>query len=112
MYYYGVLEIEHIIPLALGGTDEISNLCLSCRRCNAFKSDRITAADPLTGEVVRLFDPALQVWTEHFAWEGALLRGITTCGRATVEALHINDIRLVIVRRHWMSAGWHPPEEE
>jgi len=32
------LEIEHIIPLAMGGTDEESNLWLACPICNAHKS--------------------------------------------------------------------------
>lgn len=51
------LEVEHIIPLALGGTDDESNLWLACPICNGHKSDKIAAVDPDSGEVQRLFNP-------------------------------------------------------
>lgn len=34
------LEVDHIIPVAKGGSNEIFNLITSCRDCNAGKSDR------------------------------------------------------------------------
>lgn len=34
-----VLEVDHVIPVALGGTDEHSNLVTACRDCNRGKSD-------------------------------------------------------------------------
>ena len=40
------LEIEHLIPVVLGGTDEEFNLWLSCPLCNRAKARRIAAADP------------------------------------------------------------------
>jgi hypothetical protein len=30
----GYFEVEHIKPLSYGGTNSLSNLCLSCKRCN------------------------------------------------------------------------------
>jgi hypothetical protein len=33
------LEVDHIIPVASGGTDELSNLATLCRDCNAGKSN-------------------------------------------------------------------------
>lgn len=35
-----VLEVDHITPVAMGGTNEILNLVTACRACNAGKSDR------------------------------------------------------------------------
>jgi hypothetical protein len=35
-----VLEIDHITPVADGGTNDILNLVTACRACNAGKSDR------------------------------------------------------------------------
>jgi 5-methylcytosine-specific restriction endonuclease McrA len=56
------MEIDHIIPQSLGGPTEEENLWLACSLCNDHKSDRIAALDPLTGTIVRLFDPRHQVW--------------------------------------------------
>lgn len=35
------IHIDHIIPLAKWGSNDISNLCISCSRCNRKKSDKI-----------------------------------------------------------------------
>lgn len=35
------LEIDHIIPLALGGTNDLSNLQILCSSCNRQKRDRV-----------------------------------------------------------------------
>ena len=42
------LEIEHIVPLAKGGTDDESNLWLACPICNGHKSDKTEGFDPVT----------------------------------------------------------------
>jgi len=34
------LEVEHIIPKSRGGTDRVSNLTLSCRKCNLKKGNK------------------------------------------------------------------------
>lgn len=33
--------VDHIIPLALGGTDSLANLAWACRSCNQRKGDRL-----------------------------------------------------------------------
>jgi hypothetical protein len=105
-------EIEHIVPEALGGRSEESNLWLACPRCNRYKGQRIYAADPETGDEERLYDPRRQQWHEHFAWRqsGLYIVGLTPTGRATVEALQMNNSYVVRARRGWIAAGWHPPK--
>jgi len=107
------LEIEHIISLALGGSDDEGNLWLSCRSCNCFKGIQINAYDPETERRVKLFNPRLQKWTRHFKWnaDGTHIIGLTASGRATVVALKLNNKFAVDVRRYWVSAGWHPPQD-
>jgi 5-methylcytosine-specific restriction endonuclease McrA len=107
------LEMEHIIPIAKGGSNDESNLWLACPICNRYKSDKITNIDSETGEIVKLFNPRTQVWSEHFFWtkDGLQIVGKTPTGRATVKALHLSDDADALeVRSYWVLAGWHPPE--
>jgi len=108
----GRLEIDHIIPSAQGGTDNEENLWLACSLCNNYKGSQIEARDPLTGEIVALFNPRRQRWIDHFQWneDGTLVEGITSVGRATITALQLNNVLAVTVRRGWVRAGWHPPD--
>jgi hypothetical protein len=105
------LEVEHIIPRASGGGDEEFNLWLSCSFCNRYKGSQTRGVDPATNGSVDLFNPRKQIWAEHFHWssDGAYIIGVTDVGRATVEALKLNNDLAVEVRRNWVLAGWHPP---
>lgn len=40
-----VLEIDHVIPIARGGTDDPQNLITGCRECNSAKSSRSLGPD-------------------------------------------------------------------
>jgi hypothetical protein len=108
-YVLGLLEIEHLMPQACGGSDTEENLWLACRFCNLYKGAQTHARDPRTGRRVRLFNPRTQIWSRHFYWDGPYVVGRTASGRATVLALNVNNMIAVIVRRNWMIAGWHPP---
>ncbi len=108
------LEIEHIIPLARGGSNDETNLWLACPLCNGHKSAKVDAVDPASSVRVPLFNPRTQLWHEHFAWtdDGLRIEGLTPIGRATVVALHLSDDPdAVIVRSYWVLAGWHPPTD-
>ncbi|MEI7895343.1 MAG: HNH endonuclease signature motif containing protein [Myxococcales bacterium] len=107
------MEVDHIIPESLGGLTIRENLWPACSMCNDHKGNRIAAPDPRTVEIVRLFDPRLQLWSDHFYWsaEGDVIIGRTPTGRATVISVRLNRAELVEARRGWVSAGWHPPKD-
>ncbi len=107
-----LLEIDHILPEAQGGTSDEENLCLACPMCNSHKADKCEALDPESGRMVRLFNPRQDAWDEHFEWgeAGTLIYGRTFIGRATVAALQMNHPDIVTTRRLWVEAGWHPPK--
>lgn len=107
------MEMDHIIPESLGGPTARDNLWLACSMCNDHKGNRIAATDPITGEVVRLFDPRRQSWTDHFEWSlaGDTILGKTAIGRATIVAVRLNRVEIVEARRCWVIAGWHPPKD-
>ena len=112
------LEIDHIVPHSAFASrdpavDAEDNLWLACPICNGHKSDKTNYADPLTCQMVPLFNPRKQSWFQHFRWseDGLRVIGLTTTGRATVAALNLdNDPRALVVRANWVAAGWHPPE--
>lgn len=54
------LDVEHIVPEALGGPTVRDNLWLACTRCNDFKGDRTDSIDPATSQRVPLFNPRMQ----------------------------------------------------
>jgi hypothetical protein len=107
------MDAEHILPEAWGGQTIEANLWLACTGCNGHKSDRTEALDPDTGEMVALFHPRQQRWSEHFAWtpEGDRIIGLTPTGRATVKALQLNREALVRSRRIWVAVGLYPPKD-
>ena len=104
--------IEHVIPLSRGGRSDESNLCLACAWCNSYKWVQTHGFDPETRTEVPLFHPRTQQWHEHFRWSdnGVYIIGLTVIGRATVETLKMNNEFIVPARRHWVEAGWHPPQ--
>ncbi len=106
------MHLEHIIPRSQGGLSDETNLWLACAWCNSFKGVRTEAVDPLTKQRVPLFNPIIQDWFTHFNWsdDGLTIIGLTKIGRATVLALRLNNEYIVPARRHWVLAGWHPPE--
>ncbi|HEY7349978.1 MAG TPA: HNH endonuclease [Ktedonobacterales bacterium] len=107
------MEIDHIIPESLAGRTEDENLWLACKLCNDYKGDRVAALDQATDEIVPLFNPRQQRWSEHFAWTptGETIVGLTAVGRVTIELLNLNRESLVRARRRWVEAGWHPPKD-
>jgi hypothetical protein len=107
------LVMEHILPRAFDGTDDPENLAASCYRCNEFKGTKTHAIDPDTNQLVELFNPRMQNWKKHFAWEnnGTLVTGLTNIGRATVIALRLNNENIVEARTFWIEVGWHPPTD-
>lgn len=90
------------------------NLWLACRLCNVYKSNQLEAIDPLTNELVPLFNPRQQRWRDHFRWndDGLQISGLTACGRATVAALNLNNAFAVTARSQWVKGGWHPPADD
>lgn len=107
------MDFEHIIPECKGGLTEEENLWLACSLCNSYKGSRTDYEDPVSGQVVKLFNPRQQVWREHFEWidRGIRIIGLTAVGRATVDALQLNREPLVFSRKKWVLVGWHPPSD-
>lgn len=84
-------EVDHIIALKHGGQTIAENLALSCLPCNRHKGSDLATFDPQSNEIVPLFNPRRQVWSDHFQLDGLHIVGITPTGRATVFLLMLNS---------------------
>ncbi len=103
------LQVDHIIAGQHGGSDDEDNLCLCCIRCNLKKGPNLASVDSATGEVVRLFHPRQQRWSEHFSLAAdGHISGLTAIARATVQLLEMNDKDRVQLRLLLMKQGWRP----
>jgi hypothetical protein len=98
-------EIDHIRSQKHSGPSTLENLCWACALCNSYKGTDIAAYPPGSDAIVPLFHPRIDNWAAHFEWNGAVLRGNTWTGAATVELLRINQAERIEHRRLLMSLG-------
>jgi hypothetical protein len=84
-------EVDHVVAEKHGGATESENLALACWRCNRHKGSDLTSFDPQTRQLSSLFNPRMQLWSEHFAYEGESIIGLTPEGRTTVTLLRLNS---------------------
>jgi hypothetical protein len=101
-------HIEHIIARKHGGSDDPSNLCVACERCNLFKGSDLSGIDPQTGRLEPLFHPRAQAWAEHFELHGPLVVGLTPTGRTTVRVLSMNAGQRLQLRAALIAHGVYP----
>ncbi|WP_414619771.1 HNH endonuclease [Calothrix sp. CCY 0018] len=112
--------VDHLLPKSIGGSDDINNLALACRRCNERRYNFIAGFDSETEAIVPLFNSRQQMWSEHFIWSanGKRIIGVTPTGRATCKRLDLNDERypendsIQSARGFWVEAGLHPPKQD
>lgn len=98
-------HVEHITARQHGGQDLAENLALACHRCNLRKGPNLTAVDPQTGELTRLFHPRQDVWEGHFELRDARIVGLTPKGRATTALFQMNSPDRIELRADLLAAG-------
>jgi hypothetical protein len=98
-------HVEHIVARQHGGSDDPDNFALACHRSNLHKGPNLTGIDPRTEQVVSLFHPRRDRWSEHFVFEGVYIFGISAIGRATVRVVVMNDARRREVRTEVLKHG-------
>jgi hypothetical protein len=104
-------HLDHIQPKCADGETSADNLAYACPHCNGLKFAHTHAHDPVTGEVVPIFNPRSQTWNDHFRWSDmnpVVLEGKTACGRATIALLEMNDPDLLFIRGLLISVELFP----
>lgn len=93
----GALEMDHVHPVAAGGSDEIENLVYACTACNRFKGDY--APSPDAPESLRLLHPRRDDMNAHITETAhGRLVGVTPRGWFHIQRLHLNRAQLIEMR--------------
>ena len=83
-----MLHVDHVISRQHLGGDQADNLCVACHWCNFRKGTNIATRE--SGDLVPLFNPRTQSWSEHFKIEAGRVLGLSSGGRTTVFLLQMN----------------------
>ncbi len=81
-------------------------------RCNSRKWKYVEATDAGTGQVVPLYNPRTQKWTEHFRWsevDSTQIEAISAVGRVTMVVLDLNSNQHLVIRSLNRILHLHPP---
>ena len=99
-------HIDHIISVKHGGETVPENLAYSCQICNLNKGTDIATFLDDPQQLVRLFNPRLDVWNDHFSADplGELIP-LTAIGQATIKVLDLNHPDGIIERRELIRLG-------
>ena len=98
-------SVDHVIARQHGGATVETNLALACPFCNRHKGPNIAGVDPLTNQITRLFHPRLDVWEDHFRWNGPTVVALTDVARATISVLAMNHPAQLAIRNSLIDEG-------
>jgi hypothetical protein len=98
-------EVDHIIAEQNRGKTTLENLALACFHCNRHKGPNIATIEPSSQEIVRLFNPRIDRWTDHFQMREAEIVGISPIGRGTAMLLQFNSSQRIQARLWLIRSG-------
>jgi len=103
-------HLDHIWPQCRGGPTEADNIVVACVNCSLRKASKVTGNDPETRLSTALFHPLRQQWDDHFELrpDGHCV-GLDAIGRATVDALGMNEPRPLVARAMQIQHGMLRP---
>ena len=97
--------LDHITAIKHHGPTESGNLALCCGHCNVHKAANLAGIDPSTGQITRLFNPRIDVWSDHFVYAGAEVIRRTPEGRTTIDVLNMNHAKQLEMRQSLIESG-------
>lgn len=106
----GEMTVDHFMPRAIGGSDELDNLVYACWKCNQFKHDFWPTADDIAHER-RILHPLLDDLDTHLYTneQTGQLQALTPTGHFHITTLRLNRPQLVKAR---LSQQWQQMLQE
>jgi 5-methylcytosine-specific restriction endonuclease McrA len=97
-------QIDHIISLKHGGSNDIENLAYCCPDCNYFKGTDLGSI--LNNNVlVRFYNPRINVWHDCFELANGTISAKNDIGKVTEKIFRFNDVDRLIFRRELIQLG-------
>lgn len=107
--YWGC-QIDHIISEKHGGATEAANLAHACPFCNRNKGSDVGSFTQ-DGQLVRFFNPRIDIWSEHFRLDGVMIVPLTDIGEVTARILSFNQVDRLLERQELKALGRYPTSE-
>jgi HNH endonuclease len=103
-------QVDHIIAEKHRGLIELENLALACAVCNRAKGTDIASLVPGTDRLVRLFNPRVDRWDDHFqiCAESLQIEPLSETGVVTANLLGFNEIERILERQSLVQIGRFP----
>jgi len=103
--YFGG-EIDHIISLKHHGQTEFENLALACQPCNRSKGSDLGSLSKYSKNLVRFFNPRIDIWKEHFRVNSkAEIKPLTEIGEVTADIFGFNEPERIVECRGLIEIG-------
>ena len=101
-------QCDHIISRKHGGDTKFENLAYACPIFNSAKGSDLATLSKDLKNLVRLFNPRIDTWSEHFKLESGTIISSTEIGTATIKLLKLNEVNRILERLDLIQAGLYP----
>lgn len=101
-------EIDHIIAIKHGGSNDIDNLAFACAICNYRKGTDIGTILLPDPQYIRFFNPRIDQWEAHFELSGYSINAKSSIGEGTIKIFQLNELRRIEERELLILAGLFP----
>lgn len=92
-------QIDHIISLKHGGETQEDNLAWTCFSCNNNKGSDIGTILFPDKLFIRLFNPRIELWDEHFEIIDYMIHPKSLIAEATIKVLKLNEVERIMERQ-------------
>ena len=103
-------EIDHIIAVKHGGSNDSQNLAYACLSCNRNKGSDLGSIAS-TGELISFYNPRKDRWSDHFKLDGTQIMPLSATGEVTSQILRFNQVERLVERNTLTRIGRYLSEE-
>jgi hypothetical protein len=97
-------QIDHIVSIKHGGSNDVENLAYCCPDCNYFKGTDLGSIIS-DRDLIRFYNPRIDVWNDHFEILNGIILPKSDIGKVTEQIFKFNDIDRLIFRRELIQLG-------